>query len=218
MINRPGHAVNDGLSFTDRPIGTVAGLDFDASVSNVAAWGGQVAIYRHVAAAALTAAGPSLDPELALAVAGLAGWRAGVLDLRTAALAHLDALVAGGFADVAAAALGLDHEAVSQLGALQQRSPLGWPRQPVGAVVARVGGFRGLGGPWSTPPVAGWFDAAGRLRVRCADGTGWQLTVDVFGARVTPLPEDQPVRFEAAPAGVRISATSYLVRLTAVAA
>jgi hypothetical protein len=216
MMRRPGHVVNSGLAPTRTPLPVVAGTDFAASVTNVVAWGGQAWLYSRAVVAGLHAAGAEVDRGLALAVGSLAGWRSGVLDLRADALGRLAQLVDSGRVDVVGAVLGVPPEAVRPFAALQEQHPLAWPLLAPAAVVARVGGFAGLGGVWSAPPRAVGRTASGDLRVRCADAGVWGLEVDVFGHRLTPVEGrvDGPVGDDGGVVGASVGARSYLVELT----
>jgi hypothetical protein len=114
--------------------------------------------------------------------AGLvAGWRSGLAAYRASALevaATLDPVLAS-------AALGTPDT----LAALQA-DPWYDPRiggRRIGSV--RVGGFRGLGGPFLSPPIV----ANGPSGMVATDGDGWWLLfADAFGAAVVRAPAPPP--------------------------
>lgn len=219
MIRTVGHVVNDGLvaprdglARLDRVHG-VDGVDFAASVANVTAWGGQAWLYALAVLRGLDAAGRTVGADLARSIGSLAGWRSGVLDLRDDARRRLGDLLVAGREDVAAAVLGLPVEAVGDFSRAQQHRPLSWPLLAPGATVARVGGFRGLGGTWTAPPRAVGRTGAGDLVVTCADGGRWRLEADVFGHRLRPL-DARVVAGTTAVPGAVVSDRSYLVAVT----
>lgn len=213
MTRWPGACVNDGLIVSDHPLGLVAGVDFAASVANVRAWGGQPWLYARAVDAGLRVAAEPVDRELALAIGAIAGWRSGVLDLANDARQRVQTLYDRQQTLVAGATLGLPPGAVHAFLTGQQRTPLVWPLFAVTDPVARVGGFRGLGGPWLAPPRALARHGDGRLVVRCADAGLWWLEVDVFGSRVSPAPPIPVAELSPLTTGARCH-DSYLVTLT----
>jgi hypothetical protein len=170
---------------------TAPGRDPELAAAQVAGAGGDPDAFRGFLAAALPLVpADARDADVFTALAGIAGWRAGVRELREDALDRIDALrdaVDSGRA--AAAALGLTAD---ELGEFVERQRGGdrfwWPgRAAAGGYVCAVGGFAGLGGVWTVPPDA-WrsLDAPGVYAVRA--GEWWQVEVDVWGQRVHRMP------------------------------
>ncbi|MET0955214.1 MAG: hypothetical protein ABWY68_04635, partial [Cryobacterium sp.] len=206
MTQRPLHVVNAGLDLTDEPLPEVAGLDLALSLSRIEALHGAVAgaRYRHFLGRAL-AAQPDGDRDELLTLAALAAWRAGAVAFRTDALRRLDAALATDTVRVPtlAVALGLPDTSVAAFAELQRGSRFGWPGHLAGGLLAVVGGFRGLFGPWLTPAVAVLAgDRPGTFLIRTAashagsdEATGagddWSLTVDVFGHTLTRLMSEE---------------------------
>lgn len=131
---------------------------------------------RRVAAAA--AAAPDASAAQVRALVVTAAWRSGLARYRDAALTA----AAGLPAPLAATVLDLDAGSVADALAGQAGDRWAWPgtRWPEAGVLRRVGGFRGLGGPWLEPPRVlgpapdGWLVAA--------DDTVWVLVADVHGS------------------------------------
>jgi hypothetical protein len=233
MIRGPGHTVNDGLAPTSEPLPTVRDFDIELSMHNVESWGGDRALYQRFLARGLAADseegvtdGPL--PHTVLGLAALAAWRSGALDLRQDALARLnEALGSGSIPRSAlAGALGLAAAELDDFALDQGQSPFGWPaRADDDVVIARIGGFRGLGGPWTAPPLrADAADHEGRFVITLTDGERWQLDADIFGStltRIAPDPGDDAatdapdvVRASGSwPARVAVFDTSYLAWL-----
>ena len=136
----------------------------------------------------LLAAVPDVEqPETVRSAVLVASWRSGAARFRAAALREAASLPA----PVAVAVLGLPAgDAVAETLARHSREPWWWPgysTQP--GVVRRVGGFRGFGGPWLSPPrvvVGGPTGCA-----VAADGATWALVADVHGAAVVRLDDDE---------------------------
>ena len=217
MTQRPLHVVNAGLELTDEPLPEVPELDLALSLSRIEALHGAAAgaRYRHFLGRALAAQHVG-DRDDLLTLAALAAWRAGAVAFRTDALRRLDAALATDTVRIPtlAAALGLPEHSAAAFAELQRGSRFSWPDHVAGGLVAVVGGFRGLFGPWLTPAVAvlagdrpGTFlirtaasrtataPAGGDSRSGADESTGsgdaWLLTVDVFGHTLTRLvPEE----------------------------
>ncbi|GEK20773.1 hypothetical protein [Cellulomonas xylanilytica] len=141
-----------------------------------------------VVADLLAAAPPTDDVDHLRATVLVATWRAGAVRYRAAALAAAARLPA----PLAVAALGLapgtDPGPVLDA---HTADPWWWPgREQAAGVLRRVGGFRGLGGPWLAVPQvsAGATDAGLGCRVR-ADGECWAVLADVHGGAVVRLDE-----------------------------
>ncbi|WEO77521.1 hypothetical protein BJQ94_00225 [Cryobacterium sp. SO2] len=200
MTQRPHHVVNDDVAVTDPALPEVIEVDLALSATRIESLHGTSAgaRYRHFLALALAEA-PGADRDGVLTLAALAAWRSGAPAFRTDALRRLDlALAADSPALPAlAAALGLGEGDVARFADLQRQSRFGWPAlQTPGDLVAVLGGFRGLFGPWLAPPVAVLAgDRPGTFLIRTGTGAAtaedWQLTVDVFGHTLVRLPADE---------------------------
>ena len=177
MIRRPGHLVNDGLAIEDAgSLPALDGFDLRLSVDNVAGWGGDARMYQHFLVRSLA------DPDAELMTsAALAAWRAGVIELREDALGRLETAAPAS----AAAALGLQPSelgpfAHAQRGNRFARSPSTEP----GTDVARVGGFRGVGGVFISPPMTATpLDRPGGFAIHTASDD-WEYDADLFGGRL----------------------------------
>ena len=211
MTHRAGHVVDDGVPVDDvAPPRLAVGLDEERAERNTVAWGGDAARWRHVLTAALVVQRTSARPEQGHRdLSALAAWRSGVVGLRADALARLDRVLAGEGGDerpspeAAAAALGLDPTHLDAFVDGQRGDPFAWPPGRPGGLIARVGGFRGLGGPWQARPqwTAPLDEAGGHLLWVApeagADGPPagaelWRLDADVFGHRLVLLTDHAP--------------------------
>ena len=201
MTQRPRHLVNESLLLTDEPLPATA-VDLALSATRIQERHGDAAgaRYRHFIGRAL-AAQPRAGRDDLLTLAALAAWRAGALAFRTDALRRLDLTLAGGSTPIiaVAAALGLGEGGVAPFAQLQRNSRFGWPGlHAPGALLAVIGGFRGLYGPWLAPPVAAVAgDRPGTFLIRTGTGRAgavaeeWQLTADVFGHTLVRLAPDE---------------------------
>lgn len=206
MIRRPGH-----LADTEPPTGVptdVAGLDLERAGRNVEAAGGSAERFRHALAAGQAALPAGASTDLVVTLAGIAGWRAGVLGLRGDALAHL--------ADVppaaAAAALGIPETELDAFAERQRVDRFWWPgRAAARGYVCAVGGFAGLGGAWTAPPVdARPLDDDGSFAVRTGE-RWWRVDADVWGSRLVALDrEPRPGLGAGVTASLLTFAESYL--------
>lgn len=195
MTKLPGHAVNAGLVLT-KPALTAS---VSATTSRVVGWGGDGAVYEHFVGAGIAAGLAERD------AGAIAGWRAGVLDLRDDALGRVREL-----GDEARAALGTDGS-VADFYAAQRLDPFAWPGASTGADVAAIGGFSGLAGVWLSPPTSAKAVAPTSFAV--STGTvHWLVQADVFGSRVQPLAAAIEIDVEATVRPI-VSPQSYLVRL-----
>jgi hypothetical protein len=195
MIRRAGHVVNDALGpagASQLPV--IEGFDTALASDNVVSWGGDRELYRRFFATSidLDRSESSTEqplPHTVLTLGSLAAWRSGVLDLRQDALGRLsEALESGSVAaPVLASALGLQAGELPDFVRYQAESPFGWPARGSGdVVIARVGGFRGLGGPWTAPPArAEATSADGEFLITLTDGELWRLEADIFGTRLS---------------------------------
>jgi len=211
VTQRPRHTVNDDVVVTDPALPELTEVDLALSATRIESLHGAAAgaRYRHFVAQALSARSlteqSGADRDGVLTLAALAAWRSGAPAFRTDALRRLDLALATGSPSLAAlaAALGLDEGDVAPFAEQQRQTRFGWPAlQMPGDLLAVIGGFRGLFGPWLAPPVA--VLAGGRpgtflIRTGGAgatSGTGatiddWRLTVDVFGHSLVRLANDE---------------------------
>lgn len=199
MTQRPRHLVNESLELTEEAL-PAAAVDLELSATRIQERHGVAAgaRYRHFIGRALAAA-PAAGRDDVLTLAALAAWRSGALAFRTDALRRLDLALAGGSTAVpaVAAALGLGEGGVAPFAQLQRHSRYGWPGlHAPGELLAVIGGFRGLYGPWLAPPVAALAgDRPGTFLIRTgtagASAEEWQLTADVFGHTLVRLPADE---------------------------
>jgi hypothetical protein len=210
VIQRPLQLVNERLVLTDEPLPDNLGVDLALSADRIEGRHGVAAgaRYRHFIGRAL-AAQPAAGRDDLLTLAALAAWRSGALAFRSDALRRLDLALAASSPTLPAlaAALGLGEGGVAPFAELQARSRFGWPgRNAPGEILAVIGGFRGLFGPWLAPPVtvlAG--DQAGTFLIRTGTGSAgsaaassaaavaedWLLTVDVFGHTLVRLAAEE---------------------------
>lgn len=206
MIARAYHQVNlsppgsADLPAVDLP--AVPGLDLVLSADNVARFGGDPHRYRHAVN------GISVAPEMMLSVAAVAAWRAGVPGIRDDALSRLQLLPM----DLAASVLGLPVDAVVPFADGQAVDRFYWPLRGPGQLIARIGGFTGLGGRWDRPPTdptprgpGGWTVNVGAQR--------WQIDADVFGHVISDVPASEPPRNGPATAQLVVRQTSYLAEI-----
>ena len=200
MTQRPLHLVNAELVLTDEPLPATPTVDLALSASRIGDRHGAAAgaRYRHFLGRAVALA-PSADRDELLTYAGLAAWRSGALGFRADALRRLDLALAADTPALPAlaAALGLGEGGVAPFADLQRASRFGWPgRHTPGELLAVIGGFRGLFGPWLTPPVAVLpGERPGTYLIRTHAGgesaaEDWLLTVDIFGHTLVPLAAD----------------------------
>ncbi|GAA4167701.1 hypothetical protein [Gryllotalpicola koreensis] len=227
MIARPGHSIDAGeTDAATPPVPAVAGLDVGASVQRVVTWGGDRARYLRALGRALAAVPGLADDRAGFTdAAAVAGWRAGTLGLRADALSRIERALssslpgqASGPAPALAAALGLPggtdatraaRAALAAFAAGQHADRFHWPGWEAGGyVLARLGGFIGLGGPWQEPPIDPEPLGPGRWRVTVA-GHPWHIECDLFGHVISPetlaAVDETPGRAELA-----VSAYSYL--------
>ena len=199
MTQRPRHLVNESLVLTDEALPQTT-VDLALSATRIQERHGTAAgaRYRHFLGRAL-AAQPLAGRDDLLTVAALAAWRSGALAFRTDALRRLDLVLAGGSTPLSAvaASLGLGEGGVAPFARLQRNSRFGWPGlHAPGELLAVIGGFRGLYGPWLAPPVAALAgDRPGTFLIRTgrvgAAAEEWQLTADVFGHTLVRLAADE---------------------------
>ncbi|MEP6842004.1 MAG: hypothetical protein ABJA11_00700 [Pseudolysinimonas sp.] len=214
MIAFPGSAVDAADALDVAAVGArpIADALLESTVPRLREWGGDPARYRVALSRGQHAMGTALDledPEAIRSLAVVAGWRAGVLDLRNDAITRAASLPE----PVTAAALGLAVERLAGFLVAQGSDPFAWPDQEPGTVIARIGGFRGLGGRWIAPPRDPAPIGIGRFRVICGDAT-WVIRADVFGSSIVPADEEQATSPAVSGGGVdAVVTTSYLVDL-----
>ncbi len=116
----------------------------------------------------------------------VAAWQAGMAQYRDAAL---DAAAALSEATVAAL-MDIPQPAVASIITALRRDPWAEPQAPAARAprcVAAIGGFRGFGGPFLTPPLA---VTHGRRLVVFDAERAWELIADRFGSTLLPVPLD----------------------------
>lgn len=171
------------------------------------------------------------DVPTLLAVGQVAAWALGLAPARASAIdvaARLDdralaaAFAVPGSLDVGDTVqrLRADRWWRPDAAAARQVPDLGGTPPRVARVVARVGGFRGFGGPFLAPPVVA--ARGGDIVVRSGPDA-WALHADAFGAALSRVADDgslpPPARVDAAaiPPGIvplGIAATADLVAIT----
>ncbi|MFJ9391522.1 hypothetical protein ACIRON_22030 [Nocardioides sp. NPDC101246] len=220
MIRRPGHSVNASSRREPVNLPVVAGLDLELAETNVARWGGDTGLFGTSLAAGLSA---GRTPEAAAVqdLAAVAAWRAGVIGLRTDALRALSAGVDAGLTDALGATLGMPGAEVAGFAEGQRTDRFFWPAwQHLGRayLIARIGGFAGLGGPWLAHPGDVIAAGEGRWLVEVGEEL-WQVDADLFGHSVS-LAGDDPADSDAGTAGIRVVSvpTSYLLEVVREAA
>ncbi|MFD7075049.1 hypothetical protein ACFV9G_12635 [Nocardioides sp. NPDC059952] len=228
MIRRPGHSVNASVQLGAASLRSVPGLDLDLAAANVARWGGDQGLYATFLAAGLAAPsadahrGTSVnDPVLVRDLAAVAAWRAGVIGLRTDALRAVSDLSDAGIADAVGATLGMPSTDVAGFAEGQRTDRFFWPawqHLDRAYLLARIGGFAGLGGPWLAHPGDVIAAGEGRWLVEVGEEL-WQVDADLFGHSAS-LASDDPVDSDAGTAGIRVVSvpTSYLLEVVREAA
>ncbi|MEU6135538.1 hypothetical protein [Nocardioides sp. NPDC047086] len=238
MIRRPGHSVNASLRLGAASLPAVAGLDLDLAADNVFRWGGDRALYVAFLSAALAvpsanahrgdvlslSKGNSVsDPALVQDLAAVAAWRAGVIGLRTDALRAVSVLSDAGLADAVGAMLGMLGTDVAGFAEGQRTDRFFWPawrNLDRAYLLARIGGFAGLGGPWLAHPGDVIAAGEGRWLVEVGEEL-WQVDADLFGHSVSLAGEEPSDTSDAAgTTGVRVVSvpTSYLLEVVREAA
>ncbi|WP_135452229.1 potassium transporter Kef [Mycobacterium sp. DL99] len=202
MIARVYHQVNLDLPAADTDLPVMAGLDLALSADNVARFGGDPRRYRRALS------GISAVPEAMFNVAAVAAWRAGVLGIRADALSRLELLGT----DLAASVLGLPVDAVVPFAEGQAVDRFYWPLRGPGQLIARIGGFTGLGGRWDHPPTAPAPRGPGRWTVDVGVQR-WQIDADVFGHVLSSAPVDGPSADGSRTAQLVVRPTSYLAEI-----
>ncbi|MEW2482061.1 hypothetical protein AB0876_20930 [Mycobacterium sp. NPDC049093] len=201
MIARAYHQVNLDLP-TPAELPAVPGLDLAISADNVARFGGDPQRYRHALR------GISAARDVMFNVAAVAAWRAGVLGIRDDALSRLQLLPV----DLAASVLGLPVDAVVPFTDGQAVDRFYWPLRPPGQLIARIGGFTGLGGRWDQPPTDPSPRGTGRWTVNVG-AQQRQIDADVFGHLISDAAAPGPPTDGPATAQLVVRPTSYLAEI-----
>lgn len=194
MRRHASHTINNGIVFDVVDIPAALNVNIEVSASRVHSLHGSEASarYRHFFSRALAALATSdatgHDRHALIPMLGaLAAWRAGTVEIRVDALRRLDAHLDDAHPEspALAAALGLAPADLPAFVTAQKHSHFGWP--PFGAgehVVAFLGGFAGLDGPWIAPPDAvAAGDEPGTFLLRAGDEL-WRADCDIFGTRL----------------------------------
>ncbi|CDO28620.1 hypothetical protein [Mycolicibacterium porcinum] len=202
MIARAYHQVNVDLPAAAAELPMMTGLDLALSADNVARYGGDPHRYRQALH------GISASPETMVSVAAVAAWRAGVLGIRADALSRLQLLPV----DVAASVLGLPVDAVVPFTDGQAVDRFYWPLRRPGELIARIGGFTGLGGRWDHPPTEPAQHGPGSWTVNVGPQRR-RIDADVFGHVVAPAPVDAVPEGGPRTAQLVVRPTSYLAEI-----
>lgn len=170
---------------------SAVGLDTALAAESVQAAHGDPLLFSRALAAGIEHDPASVtDRERALDLVAIAAWRAGALGLRVDALTRLESLDSAEQRLAAAAALGVGVDVLDEFRRRQRSDRFWWPgRADQRGYVLATGGFRGLGGAWIRPP-----ERVEPLRDDGAfaflvAGVWWRLDSDVWGARLSLLPE-----------------------------
>lgn len=207
MNRLPVQLANIAARFTpaDLPDLSGAGLDAALAASSVRAAHGDPLLFTHALAAGVAQDPASMtERERALTLVAIAAWRSGALGLRADALHRLGAIDSAPERTAVAAALGLDVDVLDEFRRRQQADRYWWPgRADQRGYVLAVGGFRGIGGAWIRPPERVERLADDGAFALLVAGTWWRLDSDVWGARLSSVPEE-PSRVPARDDGVSV--------------
>ena len=199
----------------------VAGLDLELAEANVARWGGDAGLFGTSLGAGLEAVQDAPETAAVQDLAAVAAWRAGVIGLRTDALRAVSDLADAGLADAVGATLGMPGTDVAGFVEGQRTDRFFWPPwQQLGRayLIARIGGFAGLGGPWLAHPGDVIAAGEGRWLVEVGEEL-WEVDADLFGHSVSQAADDPASTGDqadsAGTAGVRVVSvpTSYLLEV-----
>lgn len=216
MIRRPGHSVNASVARRPGGLPAVTGLDLELAEANVARWGGDTGLFRTSLAAALSS-GPQPEAAAIQDLAAVAAWRAGVIGLRKDALRAVSSCLDAGLVDAVGATLGMPGTDVAGFVEGQRTDRFFWPAwQQLGRayLIARIGGFAGLGGPWLAHPGDVIAAGEGRWLVEVGEEL-WAVDADLFGHSVSLAGDDPADTGDTGTAGVRAVSvpTSYLLEV-----
>lgn len=219
------HTINDSVvldSGSADPCEPIDGIDPEVAARRVAHGGGSAPLFRHLFRRGLRAIDhPAAAPEVRT-VGVVAAWRAGLYGARADALRRIAAVPPD--ADLAAAiaqALALAPSvSITDFALAQIDDPFAAPHRSSPRVIARVGGFRGVGGPWRLPPSRpAALPEPGRMLVYSGDDR-WAIDADLFGHVVRPVPADEEPPAVAVSGGgpgpryrPEVSELSYLVTI-----
>lgn len=184
---------------------SAAGLDAALAAESVRTAHGDPLLFGRALAAGIELDPASLaDRHRALDLVAIAAWRAGALGLRADALTRLDDLDSAEQRVAAAGALGLGVDLLDEFRRRQRGDRFWWPgRADQRGYVLATGGFRGLGGAWVRPPErVERLPDDGAFAFLVADAW-WRLDSDVWGARLSLLPE-RPATAEPSADGVTV--------------
>lgn len=168
------------------------GLDAALASASVVQAHGDAELFARALAAGVAADPASLDDrDRALALVSIAGWRAGVLGLRTDALNRLATLPTAESRVAAAAALGIGIDHLEVFVRRQQSDRFWWPgRADQRGYVLATGGFRGIGGAWIRPPERVEHLAESGAFAFLVAGSWWRLDADAWGSRLALLADE----------------------------
>ena len=192
MIRRPGHSVNASVPRQPGGLPAVTGLDLELAVANVARWGGDTGVFGASLAAGLAAGSRVRETAAVQELAAVAAWRAGVIGLRKDALRAASSCLDAGLADAVGATLGMPGADVAGFVEGQRTDRFFWPAwQRLGRayLIARIGGFAGLGGPWLAHPGDVIAAGEGRWLVEVGEEL-WEVDADLFGHSVSQAADD----------------------------
>lgn len=200
LVNRAWRTLLGGLPH----ITAVAAEPFARAVTNaVHALAGHRTADPAFWIAPLADLGPAIPDLQTLQACGVvAAWRAGMAHYRGAALDAAEMLPPA----MAASLLNLPELAVPKLISAWRADP--WASKAVGPSrrprqVAMVGGFRGFGGPFLTPPRVSFSD--GQFIVSDVERR-WEMIADRFGSTLLPIRSDENTGGNDAAATLRVEA------------
>jgi hypothetical protein len=173
-------------------LSAVTGLDLELAVANVARWGGDTGLFGTSLGAGLAAAPGTPETAAIQDLAAVAAWRAGVIGLRKDALRAASSCLDAGIADAVGATLGMPGADVAGFVEGQRTDRFFWPAwQQLGRayLIARIGGFAGLGGPWLAHPSDVIAAGEGRWLVEVGEEL-WEVDADLFGHSVAMAADD----------------------------
>jgi hypothetical protein len=222
VIRRPGHSVNASVAREPVPLPAVAGLDLELAVANVARWGGDTGLFGTSLGAGLAAGSRVRETAAVQDLAAVAAWRAGVIGLRKDALRAASSCLDAGLADAVGATLGMPGTDVAGFVEGQRTDRFFWPAwQHLGRayLLARIGGFAGLGGPWLAHPGDVIAAGEGRWLVEVGEEL-WAVDADLFGHSVSLAADDPADTGDPGDPGIRVVSvpTSYLLEVVREAA